>query len=115
MNLQEEIDQKVNAIIEKMLNAARLTTSEKESTKELLADFKKSIHENKQNSLDQIEQLALQEQQLQEDLDSSLGENLKEDLSRKIELDIETHFSMNFDTVVNEKSATILKFRPRNS
>ncbi len=112
MNTQEEIDHKIDAIIQQMLTTARLSASEKDTTKELLSELKKSIQTEKESCLNLMNDLEFEEEFLIAQKNAT--QSLDKDQAEKINLDIETHFSMNFDTVVKASSARILEFRPRN-
>ena len=112
MNTQEEIDLKIDTIIQQMLTTARLTASEKDVTKDLLSDLKKSIQSEKESCLNLMDDLEFEEEFLKAQKNSM--QSPAENQFDKINLDIETHFSTNFDTVVSANSARILEFRPRN-
>jgi 3-methyladenine DNA glycosylase AlkD len=112
MNSQEEVDHKIEAIIQQMLTTARLSSSEKDTTKDLLSDLKKSIQKEKESCLNLIDDLELEEEFLK--AQKNTNQSLDENQLTQMNLDIETHFSMNFDTIIKANSARILQFRPRN-
>lgn len=133
---QDQIDHKINAIIQQMIAVARLSAGEKMKKQDLLLDFKNSLNQEKQSCLDKIDELNTQEKNLQSEsavtelrseirpewkpgLGAELSKGLGMDQSlaprteNKLQQDFARHFSTHFDSRVHPNSAKILAFRPR--